>query len=276
MLVHQLKAVFIHIPKTAGQSIEHCFLRHPKTVEDSRDKFLLRQNSDPSKGPPSLAHLTAGEYLSHGYVTPEAFTHYFKFSFVRNPWARLVSEYNWRGYHSRWRFKDWLYRAFPQPEWSDTWRHVMPQYDYLFDSAGNSLVDFIGHFERLEDDFNWVRDHIEEGLPNLPHINQSLKKGSGAKGFLLWYVKQLLKLKQKAQGQCQRQAQSELAYLDYYDSKTWTWVAKRYQKDIETFGYSSDISLFENKRVSCQPIFFIFGASKPTVDANASHSAAKL
>lgn len=235
MLSNQLKVIFIHIPKVAGQSIEKCFLEHHEISWQARSALLLKENSDPGKGPPRLAHLTANEYVLHGYVSPKEFADYFKFSFVRNPWARLVSEYKWRGYHRKWSFRDWLNNAFPQPGWTDNWRHVMPQYDYLFDSEGNCLVDFIGRFENLKDDFNIVRDQVGVKLPDLPHANKSLKKGET---FSALQLIRLLCLR------LQSKQQFHTSYLDYYDRQTWAFVAERYHKDIETFGYSDQIGKF--------------------------------
>ncbi len=235
MLSNQLKVIFIHIPKVAGQSVEKCFLAYHGISWQSRSSLLLRENSDPTKGPPRLAHLTASEYLSHAYVSPNEFTDYFKFSFVRNPWARLVSEYKWRGYHKKWSFKNWLNDAFPEPGWTDNWRHVMPQYDYLFDLEGNCLVDFIGRFENLKGDFNLVRERIGAQLPELPHANKSFKKGQVFE--LLQFTQQLwLRLKSKEQ--------FHKSYLDYYDRQTWALVAERYRKDIETFDYTNQIDRF--------------------------------
>lgn len=235
MLSNQLKVIFIHIPKAAGQSIEKCFLEHHGISWQSRSALLLKENSDPGKGPPRLAHLTASEYVSHGYVSPKQFTDYFKFSFVRNPWARLVSEYKWHGCNRKWSFKDWLSDAFPQPGWTDNWRHVMPQYDYLFDSKGNSLVDFIGRFENLKDDFNIVREQVGVKLPDLPHANKSMKKGEDF---------ELSELIRQFYFRLISKEQLHKSYLDYYDRQTWQWVTERYKKDIETFGYTDQLGMF--------------------------------
>ncbi|MEL6554042.1 MAG: sulfotransferase family 2 domain-containing protein, partial [Cyanobacteria bacterium J06621_11] len=157
MLSHQLKLIFVHIPKNAGQSVERCFIQYLDTSWKDKDSFLLTNNTDPRKGPARLAHLTASEYVSCGHVAPSQFENYFKFSFVRNPWAKLVSEYKWRRYYTQWSFKDWINQGFPTQDDGIHWRHVMPQYDYLYDTNGNCLVDFIGHFEQLKDDFDAIK-----------------------------------------------------------------------------------------------------------------------
>ena len=103
MLSQKYKCIFVHIPKVAGQSIEHAFLDLHGLTWDERALLLLRQNKDPKAGPPRLAHLKASEYVSCGHITQELFDSYFKFSFVRNPWSRVVSitfHYFYRNYCS--------------------------------------------------------------------------------------------------------------------------------------------------------------------------------
>ena len=93
MICHDFRTIFVHVPKTAGQSVEMVFLNKLNLTWEQRAPLLLRPNSDPAKGPPRLAHLYASEYVSCGHISDEDFARYFKFSVVRNPWARAVSVY---------------------------------------------------------------------------------------------------------------------------------------------------------------------------------------
>jgi len=95
MLSRAYRTIFVHIPKTGGQSIETIFLKAHGLTWEARAQLLLRPNSDPAKGPRRLAHLYASEYVSCGHVTAEDFESFFSFAVVRNPWARAVSSYKY-------------------------------------------------------------------------------------------------------------------------------------------------------------------------------------
>jgi hypothetical protein len=239
MLSHQDKCVFVHIPKAAGQSVESVFVTRAGLTWETRETLLLRPNEDPSIGPPRLAHLMAREYVELGHMTAEQYQQYFTFSFVRNPWARLVSEYNYRRLlgdkHFQCSFKTFLFKRFPKPESDshvlvkDYYRHVMPQWQFLYDEEGNQLVDFIGKFESLQQDFNAVCQQLNIGEICLPHKNKTLASG----------IKQRSKLKL-------RQLLSTIGfsrfdqhrhYSGYYDDESKAFVADLYQKDIEIFDY---------------------------------------
>jgi Sulfotransferase family len=204
MFCHQLKCIYVHIPKTAGQSIETAFLKVLGLTWETRAPLLLRPNDNPDLGPPRLAHLTASEYVSCGYITPAQFNSYFKFGFVRNPWDRIVSEYHYRYYGRGLRFKQFLFNNWPKLVWSDAYRHIIPQCEYLYDKHGNLLVDYIGRYENLQADFDEICRRLCINEQPLPHINKSSRDG---------------------------------LYTDYYDDESREYVFRLYQKDIETFKY---------------------------------------
>jgi Sulfotransferase family len=126
-----------------------------------------------SRGSPRLAHLKASQYVACGYVTPEQFRGYFKFSFVRNPWDRVVSFYKDSKRGRGLSFNTFLSRELVGREWHKRYWFVGPQHEFLFDAQRTPLVDFIGRFETLQADFDHVCRRF--GIPPtaLPHVNRS-------------------------------------------------------------------------------------------------------
>jgi hypothetical protein len=213
MICREFGCIFVHIPKTAGQSIEHFFLNLLGMTWQERAPLLLRYNADPKLGPERLAHLTASEYVNCGYLNRVEYASYYKFTFVRNPWDRLVSEYKYRNYGRSWGFKEFVKKHLPAPGMSDAYRHIMPQYEFIYDESGNLLVDFVGQFENLQSGFDLVCKEIGVGSRKLPHMNASTTPADLMSG------------------------RPRSHYTSFYDSEARALVSEMYAKDIELFNY---------------------------------------
>jgi len=225
MICREFSCLFVHVPKTAGQSVEQFFLnRMGLSWESDRDRLLLGNNTQPDKGTEKLSHLSAREYTDCGYLCKDEFSRLFKFSFVRNPWERIVSEYRYRNYFRHRSFRDFLLRRLPEPGWSDKYRHIMPQYDMLHDANGKLLVDFVGRFETLQRDFDEVCARLGIADSRLPHRNSSDKKSRNLRRKIRNWL--------HFNGENRKEN-----YLEFYDAETIAIVGKLYRKDIEAFGY---------------------------------------
>ena len=225
MICRDYNCLFVHIPKTGGQSIEQFFMNllHLDWDKD-RTTLHLQRNDDKAHGTEKLAHLSAAEYVDCGYVSRQEFSEFFKFSFVRNPWSRILSEYRYRNYFHHLSFRDFVLNKMPKPGWNDKHRHVMPQYDMLYDQQGNLLVDFVGRFETLQQDFDRVCEHLGITDSLLPHRNRSDKKSRDLKRKIRNYL--------FMNGENQRRGVTE-----FYDDETRAAVAEYYSRDITTFGF---------------------------------------
>ncbi len=231
MICHQYKCIFVHIPKTAGQSIEHVFLDLLGLTWDARAPLLLRPNSRPELGPPRLAHLKADEYVRYQYLTQDAFDDYYKFSFVRNPWSRLVSLYKFLGYETKLDFRPFLLGMFKSYIFErDNW-FVGPQSDFVYSSEGELLVDYLGRFEDLQNSFDFVCRQIGISVKRLPHVNKSESNGSNPD----FADEQKDTYPDKVAGKDKPTEHQN--YQEYYDQETIDCVAQLYRKDIMLFGY---------------------------------------
>jgi hypothetical protein len=225
MICRPFKCLFVHVPKTAGQSVEQFFMdRMGLDWDADRGEVLLGDNPDRTRGTQKLAHLSAWEYVDDGFIERDEFDGLFRFSFVRNPFERIVSEYRYRNYFHHRSFGDFVLNKLPAPGWDDKYRHVMPQYDMLHDPDGRLMVDFVGRFETLQQDFDKVCHWVGLDDSKLPHRNPSNKKSRN--------------LKRKVRNVLFFNGENDKRhYSEFYDAKTLAAVERLYEKDIEAFGY---------------------------------------
>lgn len=173
---------FIHINKTGGSSIEKAL------------------------GLP-FGHQTAAMRVAR--LGAEEWNRRYSFTFVRNPWDRLVSQYHYRKSRGRLGsdvdFRSWVRATLLECDedlrgWSVMF---LSQVDRISSPNGDVLVDDIFRFENLEEDFGRLCRRI--GLDAvLPH----------------------------------RKPSSHLHFSEYYDDETADIVAQVFQRDFELLGYS--------------------------------------
>ena len=194
MISHAHKFIFIHIPKTAGDSIEREF---GAWKLKNKEKCLVGMHKILNK---PIHHFTIDELKKHDLISNNSFD-YFKFCFVRNPYSRIVSAWkylkkqSWTKVSEDMSLKKFILQF-------QNYCHVRPQYNWTHTNE-MKVVDFIGRFENLQQDFDFVCNKI--GIPQreLPHKNKTKHKH----------------------------------YTEYYDDETRRIVAEKYSKDIEFFGY---------------------------------------
>ena len=85
--------------------------------------------------------------------------------------------------------------------------HFCSQYPTVCDPEGRIMADFVGRFESLREDFAVVSQKIGAPALELPHRLKSWSRESRP-------------------------------YTAFYDERLRKLVAERYERDIETFGYS--------------------------------------
>jgi Sulfotransferase family len=205
VISEKFKTIFVHIPKCAGQSVERVFLSKTGLTWETRSPLLLRHNPDPCLGPARLAHLYAEEYVRLGHISLSDFNSYFKFSIVRNPWERLVSEYKYRIEKTGLSFFEFLRFLFPKEGMSDFRRHIEPQWKFVCDANRNIIVDKLIRMENLQQEIESIFQQIFNERIVLPKANQS---------------------------------HNSTDYRKFYDDRTARFVEEFYKDDIKLFNYT--------------------------------------
>jgi Sulfotransferase family len=199
MISLQKRFLFVHIPKTAGNSIQSALRDYSedqlvalRKEQDGIERFGLRNPKYKVK-----KHSTLREYRDA--LGDEQFCNLYKFTCVRNPWDRMVSYYftptqspeNW----DRQKFRGIISKAVSIA-------------DYLRldgdeeDPFAN--VDYIMRFENLAEDFRTVCGTLGISPATLPRYNRSRREH----------------------------------YSKYYDDELRKLVRALFAAEIERFGYT--------------------------------------
>jgi len=232
MIRHDLQCIFVEVPRTATTSIRSIIGNPAKPHRNIVEiKYDLETRWTHYGGRTNRLLECLYPWIptkKRAHIGRQKFFYFFKFSFVRNPWDRVVSLYKLnlkrhgdlagkeKGRSSNTkkdRFGLDMFLSFEEfVSWiqysSSTSNHAAPhryQLDWLTDSSGNLLMNFIGSFENLDSDWGIIADSL--GIDaSLPHLN-------------------LINAKH---------------YTEYYSEKTRAIVAEKFRVDIETFGYEFD------------------------------------
>ena len=204
MISRKYNFVFQHIPKCAGSSIIDFFIELHKQSDCLGDlQYEMHQTFEQSRQ----------NYRSY-------YDKFFKFTFVRNPWSRAVSLFEYR--------KKIAAQGITFPHWPSIEDIIKDDFcdvvkkdslntnpsiqfleegcasDHWLSSKIKKNINFIGRFESLEKDFEFILNELSISCPpELPHENKSSKKH----------------------------------YSEYYNDETRKIVTDKYAKDIQLFGY---------------------------------------
>jgi Sulfotransferase family len=201
MISFQKCFLFVHIPKTAGNSIQ-TILRHYSEDEivtlradqDGIERFGLRNPNYKIK-----KHSTLAEYRAA--LGEARFRDLYKFTCVRNPWDRMVSYY----------FGTTLVQAWDRKEFKKLILKAVSVTDYLRLDKGESdpfgNVDYVMRFENLTDDFRTVSAKLGIPATRLPQYNRSNREH----------------------------------YSKYYDTELRELIRKRFAPEIDRFGYAFEV-----------------------------------
>ncbi|GHB09899.1 sulfotransferase family 2 domain-containing protein [Salinicola rhizosphaerae] len=162
--------VFVHVPKTAGNSIFQALF-----------------------GVSAHGHDEAATYRRYD---ANRFDRYYKFGFVRHPLDRLVSAYVYLNkggigrYDQAFRdkylaktsdFGEFLRKLDTQPKYRRqvlSWVHFRPQTRFLCDANESVLVDYIGRYENIERDYERIAGDLKlADVSPLQVVNRTERQG---------------------------------------------------------------------------------------------------
>ncbi len=199
MISFQKRFLFIHIPKTAGNSIQSILRDYSedelvalRSEQDGIERFGLRNPKYKIK-----KHSTLAEYKAA--LGEAQFGGLYKFTCVRNPWDRMVSLYftptQEMGAWDRKKFRKVISKALSVAEYLQLDKGERDPFDN---------ADYVMRFENLADDFRTVCGALGISPTTLPQYNRSSREH----------------------------------YSKYYDDELRELVRTRFAAEVERFGYT--------------------------------------
>jgi len=173
MISHDKKFIFVHVPRTGGTSLESFFCESQPNhthfkQKHSRYEYELQDHSD-----------------------------YFSFSFVRNPWERMLSFYLFDKVGStKYSLYNWLQLTRIRNRFAQSM-------SFFIMHNGKPRVDFIGRYENYYTDVEYICNKLNIEYKELPVLNKT----------------------------------NNNYYVDHYDEKTKKLVESMYNEDILNFEY---------------------------------------
>ena len=203
LISYKHKFIFVHVYKVAGTSITKAlegFCHKPNLILHFLKRLGIKQNNHEYSTLHS--HSTAIEIKNN--LPEHVFNTFFKFAFVRNPWDWQVSLYHYmlqNTAHHQYKLIKSMRNFDEYLEWRVREDKKL-QKDFVTDHDGRFLVDFVGNYENLVEDFDYVCKSLNIGA-SLPHLKTSMHGN----------------------------------YKRYYSDKTKRLIEEHFKEDIDLFRY---------------------------------------
>jgi hypothetical protein len=236
-----LPFLFIHIPKTAGTSVEEALTK----AVCGKDSFWELDAKEATRHalPGGVRQARGLPYRVRNYAVQHESVEYFEelglldgrevFTVVRNPYDRALSEII---YLLRTDVK--AAAIFRGPTWADDLKAYAAydgmlghdlracQVDWLTDRSGNMRCDRIMRFESLAVDWRKLCEDWGIGELALPHVYNIGRK---------------------------------VPWWEYYDQEAAERIARKYSRDFEVLGYDTSLPVSDHTTISARTAWFGHG-----------------
>jgi hypothetical protein len=187
---HEKKAIFIHIPKTAGIYIRSSLEKYYgfETFLCNRDDHIeyCSTNINLNKDKPLtfcnnksiLQYYKTSKQLTNMMdLNDEKWKDYYKFCFARNPYSRIVSGWNYIQETEKLNIDFDVYLTYKNIVNENEYSHVfLPQSEHIYDENQNYFMNYVGEFENLENEFKTILSNIGFNEKEINHDTTNKNK----------------------------------------------------------------------------------------------------
>jgi len=235
---HDLKAIYIHIPKNGGLYVQNIldmcygfktvyFTREDHNVFDS---FVDKKNDNFKKNMGFVNtktkgiykyYMTSEEHHKLANITPTQWKEYFKFTFIRNPYDKIISAFKFINLTRKTRYLSFT-EFLQDKENCDTWTYshsFITQFDHLSDDEDKISINLLGNFLNVDQELINILQKLgvdkinhQEMINNNTIINKSRISDE---------------------------------FIDYYDETTLQLVNDYFKKDFDFFNFKKCYNIKE-------------------------------
>lgn len=218
MISHAKNFIFVHVPKTAGNSLQNALFPYsedertidPESYQDGVERFGVAH-------PGSNLKKHSGISAYQQAVSPEFLESAFKFTVLRNPWDRMISQYFFR--------RQKLAGFVNAPDERD-----LPLDEEIFRKQLNKQVGYRQYIcaRNADGRLRQIEEHAIDFFVRFEHLQDDMDVVADKLGIARTQL-------------VQRNATRHRPYASYYTESLHSAVAEHFATEIAYFGFKLDL-----------------------------------